>query len=549
MTSGDDVWKGRLIVGIDLGTTYSALAAWDEAAGRVRLVLDARGRELLPSVVTRDRRARAWAVGHDALALRGRDPAATAYSVKRFIGRRLGDPTVLEGQRTVAYKLVSGDPGDALREVLVDFGPEDGAPQRLSLPEVSAKVLEHLCRGAAERLGPVRHAVVTVPAYFNMLQRRATILAGQLAGLEVVDILDEPTAAALASCRDLLGPEQKKVLVYDLGGGTFDVSLLEASRDDEGYAFYTRAVDGDTCLGGDDIDLSVAGWLAEQIEQRYGRAVRADDAATRERLRCAAEQAKRELSGRATAAVELPGLDTGDGPPFDASLELTADRLERRAADVVQRTQDIVKRVVSEAGLRPEQIDEVILVGGQTLMPAVRRAVEDVFGREPRCGEQPQAAVALGAGEYAHIRSLGRERFHQNTLRNVIPLPVGIRLEDSKFVTLVRANAPVPFVSPPYYVTTREDNQTRIHVEVLQGRRGAGAADQCVLLGSIDMDVPPGPAGKPKFEVKFKVESDGTMRVSVTDTRLNRCQLLDIITTRIDPPRNDSTAGPFLTAP
>jgi molecular chaperone DnaK len=543
MTDSDDPWKGRMIVGIDLGTTNSGLAVWDEKAGRVRMVADAAGRELMPSLVLRDAQRRAWVVGHEAQPLRALVPGATAYSVKRFIGRRFGDPTVVAGRRSVGYRLVDGAGRDALRDVLVDFGTEDGVAVRLSVPEVSAKVLAHLCRGAAETLGlpdGIRHAVITVPAYFNVLQREATKLAGKLAGLQVVDILDEPTAAALATCRDLLEAEQKRILVYDLGGGTFDVSLLEASRDEDGYAFYTRAVDGDTCLGGDDIDARLAEWLAECVRAERGRA---EGGVLRERLRCAAEEAKVALSDAARVTLRLEALDAGDGPPFDVSLEVGADVLERCAADVVRRTQEISDRVVSAASLGWDQIDEVILVGGQTLMPAVRRAVEELFGRPPRCSAQPQFAVALGAGEYARIKGLGRERFHEDTLSNVIPLPLGIRLDTEGFETLVRANAPVPYVSPPYHVTTRTDYQDRILVEVLQGRRGATSADQCIVLGSIPMDVPPAPAGTHKFAVEFEVASDGTMKVAVTDTRLNRRQVLDILATRLEPEDGSAPRG------
>ena len=322
-------------------------------------------------------------------------------------------------------------------------------------------------------------------------------------------------------------------MVYDLGGGTFDISLLEASRDEVGYVFYARVVDGDTRLGGDDIDISVAHWLAAEIENRYGHPVRPDDQITREKLRRAAERAKIALSTEKVVTVKLPALDLGSRSPFDAHIQLTCAQLEKCAKAVLKRTREIARRAVEDvAGLTWDQIDEVILVGGQTLMPAIQRDVEELTGLKPRVSDRPELAVALGAGEYAHILSLGKEKFEENTLINVIALPLGIRLDDSTFERLVQANVTVPHTSDPFLVTTTEDNQPLIHVEVLQGPRDATKADQCVVLGSIDMEVPPAPARTPKFEVIFDVLSDGTMKVIVTDTRRKRSETLDVVETR-----------------
>jgi molecular chaperone DnaK len=407
--------------------------------------------------------------------------------------------------------------------VLIDFGGP-----RLTAPEVSARILSRLRQDAATALGlpldEVRHAVVTVPAYFNVLQREATVLAGQLAGLEVVDLLNEPTAAALAYADSVLPPgAEQRILVFDLGGGTFDVSLLEATRDEDGYVFATRVVDGDTCLGGDDVDAALTRWLTEEIERKYGRSIPAGDGLTRDQLRRAAETAKIDGSALDEVLVDLPGLNPGGAEPLDVRLPVSRGQLELCAKDVVGRATAVARRAVEDvAGLKWTEIDAVILVGGQTRMPAVRRAVAELWGRPPLADERPQLVVALGAGEYAHNLSLGRERFHQNALINVLALPVGIRLDENAFEALVPANATVPYRSQPFAVTTTEDNQTQIRVEILQGPRGARRADECVLLGGVEMDVLPAPARTPKFEVRFDAQVDGTLLVEVNDLRSDR---------------------------
>lgn len=512
-----DPLAGRLILGIDLGTTNSGVAAWCDASSAVVVLPDADGAVLLPSAVGWDAAANQWLVGRPALELRQQHPSRVATSVKRFLGRWWGDPAVAHARQDVAYRLLPGPGDDPLHDVVIDFGTPAGGP-RLSAPEVSAHVLGRLRRTAAAALGlaleDINRAVITVPAYFNVLQRRATILAGQRAGLDVVDILNEPTAAALAYGDTVLGTcEEKRILVCDLGGGTYDVSLLEASRDGDGYVFTTVAVDGDTRLGGDDIDAALARWLAREAERQHGRTFRLDDPADHSRLWSAAERAKIALTEQNEVEIELP----------EARLSLGRDQLEACARDVLRRVTHITRRAVEDvAGLRWHEIDEVILVGGQTLMPAVRGVLTELWGKPPRCDNRPQLAVALGAGEYARILSRGRGRFHQNSLINVIALPLGIRLDDDTFEPLVPANATVPFRSRPLAVTTLADNQTRIRVEVLQGPRAAQHVGECVALGCIEMEVPPAPARTPKFEVVFEALADGTLHVAVTDTRRDR---------------------------
>lgn len=400
-------------------------------------------------------------------------------------------------------------------------------------------MLFKLRQDAANSLGvpleEVRSAVITVPAYFNVLQRKATIAAGEEAELDEIYILNEPTAAALAYSDVVLGLSERRILVYDLGGGTFDISLLEVSRDEAGYIFETLIIDGNTHLGGDDIDMNVARWLANEIEKRYGYQVLQEDLITRERLRRAAEQAKIDLSNLDTecVTVELPTLALGSRSPFDVHLELTRAQLEDCAKSVIERTKLITQQAVEKvAGLKWSEIDEVILVGGQTLMPAVQREVELLTGHKPRINDKPQLAVALGAAEYAHMLSLDQEQLQEKTLINVIALPLGILLDDNTFEILVPANKTVPYMSRPYPVTPKEENQSIIYVKVLQGFRDTTRADECLELGTIPMEVAPTSMPKPKFEIVFDVQSDGTLKVIVTDTWLRRQKTLDIVETR-----------------
>jgi molecular chaperone DnaK len=521
--------KGQLIIGIDLGTTKSAVTVWEAASGSV--ILPSRGgEELTPSVVAWNRDEGSWLVGTQARALLEERPADVVYSIKRFIGRLFSEREVQRRVRDVTYRLRSGGEDDALHDVLVDFG---GDPPDQTAPEISSRVLAALREDAAVALGvpieQIKHAVVTVPAYFNVLQKHATQEAGYKAGFTAVHILDEPTAAALAYHDALPEDEERHILVYDLGGGTFDVSLLEANRDQMGYAFYTKVVDGDTYLGGDDIDKAVVDWLASRIEEKYGRRVKEDDAVTRSRLRLAAERAKVELSAAPTATIELHSLMLSGGAPRDASIELTVESLEECAAPVIEKTLQIARRAVREvADMDWDQIDSVILVGGQTLMPAVRRAVAAECGKEPLALPRPQLAVALGAGEYAHILSQGKEMFHANTLVSVLALPLGVRIRENDFHPLIRANVKLPHCSEPYLVEPFDENQTKIQVRVLQGERGARRADECVELGSVEMNVISVIGGSAPFAIQLDVRADGTMTVIVMDRTTGQQKREDI---------------------
>jgi len=540
MDEKQDSSQSKLIIGIDLGTTYSGIAMWHNQRQQVRMLEDGDGYPLTPSVVGWDRLKGNWVVGRPAKALGREHPEDVAYSIKRYIGRWFTDTNVLYGRQDLTYNLVSGGGKDQLNDVIVDFGTdENGEVLHLTAPQISAKVLIKLRQDAARSLGTalekIKSAVITVPAYFNVLQRKATIAAGQEAGLDEIHILNEPTAAALAYSYATLGTKEHRILVYDLGGGTFDISLLEVSQDEVGYVLQTVVIDGDTRLGGDDIDISVAHWLASEIERRYGHSVLLEDHALHERLRRAAEQAKIDLSTleKDRVMVELPALSLRNRTPFDVRIELNRTQLEECAANVIQRTRYITQRAIEEvAGLKWDEIDEVILVGGQTLMPAIQREVEALTGHKPRASDRPQLAVALGAAEYAHILSHGLEIMTEKTLINVIALPLGILLEDNTFEVLVPANKTVPHMSDPFFVTPKEENQNVIHVHVLQGTRNTTHSDEYVVLDTIKMKVLPTPFPKPKFEIVFHVQSDGTVKVIVTDTLLRRQETLDIIETK-----------------
>ncbi|MEH2093403.1 Hsp70 family protein [Nostoc sp.] len=532
MDNQQDTLKDKLIVGIDLGTTNSGISLWSDERQQVEILTDKNDNVLTPSLVGWDRNNQTWVVGHEAQTLSQQHPTDVVYSIKRYIGRAFSDPNVNSDRPHLAYQLIPGSDQAKHNEVAVDFGD-----CKVSAPELSAKILFKLRQDAALKLGmpieEIKNAVITVPAYFNVPQREATKLAGQQAGLEDVRILNEPTAAALSYRNTVLEQyKQCRILVYDLGGGTFDISLLEFERDAKGYAFYTQVVDGDTHLGGDDIDLNIARWLAEELEKRYGTLVDPNDRTTRNRLRQKAEEAKIQLSTNEVevAVVDLTSLDLGQSPSLDdAYIELSREQLEKCAADVIQKTLKITKRAVEDvAGLTWKEIDEVILVGWQTKMPAIGRKVEEMTGRKPHVSDSPHLAVALGAGEFARILSLGKEKFSENSLIDVLALPLGICLDDDTFKVLVDANKTLPYTSPPFLATTTVDNQGLISVKVLQGPRGATKASECDLLGFVEMTVLPAPKGIPKFEVVLHVQSDGTMYVEVTDDRTRKSERKDL---------------------
>jgi molecular chaperone DnaK len=534
MNNQQDTLKDKLIVGIDLGTTNSGISVWSDERQQVEILTDKDNNVLTPSLVGWNRSNQTWVVGREAQILSQEHPTDVVYSIKRYIGRAFSDSNINSDCPHPAYNLIRSTSQDKHNEVAVDFGDRNGRPLQVSAPEISAKILFKLRQDAALKLGvpieEIKNAVITVPAYFNIPQREATKLAGQQAGLEDVQILNEPTAAALSYRNTVLEQYKNKkcrILVYDLGGGTFDISLLDFELDAKGYAFYTQVLDGNTRLGGDDIDFKVASWLAEEMEKRYGTLVTPDDKTNWNRLRQKAEEAKIQLStDKEVAIVDLTSLNLGQSFCLDdAYIELSREQLEKCAANVIQRTLEITKHAVEQvAELTWKDIDEVILVGWQTKMPAIRRKVEELTGRKPHVSDRPQLAVALGAGEFARILSLGKEKFPENSLIDAIALSLGIGLDDDTFEVLVDANKTLPHTSRPFFVTTTEDNQPSICVEVLQGPRGATKKSECIVLGSIEMTVLPAPKGIPKFEVVLHVKADGTMYIKVTDARTGKSE-------------------------
>jgi molecular chaperone DnaK len=528
----DDL-KGQLIIGIDLGTTKSGVAVWDAAAGKPVMLRDENGDDIIPSVVAWDRDANDWVVGKPAKAILEQRPWDVAYSVKRFIGRSFSDRAVGSNRDNVTYGMTGGTGEDLRRDVIVRFGQEGAVHHELDIPQISAKVLARLRATAARALNrplqDIKHAVVTVPAYFDMRQRMATQYAAELAGLEVRTILNEPTAAALSHGDDILSTEERTILVYDLGGGTFDISLLDVSRDEYGYQFFTRLIDGNTQLGGDDIDSAIAQMLAREIGRQTGEIVRPDDPRTRSRLRLAAERAKQALTAESATTVTLEDLDLGSRTPFTVSIDVSREEMEACAAPVVNRAREITERAVTRiADLKWGEIHEVVLVGGQTLMPSIQRDVAQFTGKNPRVSDRPQTAIALGAAVYAHMLSLGRAKFEQHALTNTIALALGVRMTNGAFKKIVHANATVPHRSAEEPVTTVRDDQTEIIVEVLQGREDATRAEDCVSLGTLRMAVPPAVAGQNRYDVRFDVDSNGIMTATVTDPQRRLSESLTI---------------------
>ncbi|MEP6831888.1 MAG: Hsp70 family protein [Gemmatimonas sp.] len=528
-----DELKGQLIIGIDLGTTKSGVAVYSEAEGKPVMLRDENGDDTIPSIVAWDTATNDWLVGKPAKAVLETRPWDVAYSVKRFIGRAFSDSAVATGRNSVTYAITGGGGTDLLRDVQVRFGEGNAVHHTLSVPEISAKVLARLRQTAARALNlpleAVTYAVITIPAYFDMRQRMATRLAGQLAGLDVRAILHEPTAAALAHGDELLAADERTILVYDLGGGTFDITLLDVKRDEQGYQFFTRLIDGNTQLGGDDIDADIARLITQRVEQFSGDQVQQDDVRTRSRLRLAAERAKQALTTEESCTFTLKDVDLGSRAPFDVAVTITRAEMDACAQRTIKRAHDITERAVRQIdGIEWSEIHDVVLVGGQTQMPAIQRDVAELTGKKPHVSDRPQTAIALGAAKFAHMLSLGSARFEQHALTSAIALALGIRLHDNKFFKLVNANVNVPHQSQETEIKTIKDDQTEIVVEILQGRQDATQADECVSLGSIRMEVPPAPAGQNRYTVRFNVAADGTMTVLVTDPRRNRSEDLTV---------------------
>ena len=490
------------IVGIDLGTTKSAIAVWQN--NEPRIIADPTGENIVPSVVALDPDTGQWVVGQRAKELATVNPQGAIYSAKRFMGRRFSDEAVQTAlnKRRVLYGVEESQRRQDVIEVVV--GNEHLIPQ-----EVSAKLLEHLKANAEATLGhEVSEAVITVPAYFHDSQRQATRDAGRIAGLNVKRVLNEPTAACLAFGYQKLAEERKTVAVYDLGGGTFDISILDVGRG----PFRVRATNGNTYLGGDDIDWLVVDWALDKIGGEKPLKLRKDVQALA-RLRVAVEQAKKELSSAEQAQIQVVGPLSPNSGITDLSLELTRAELEQITKSFIEETLIPCGQALHDARLKPSDIQEVLLVGGQTRMPAIRQAVRDFFGIEPNISVKPEEVVALGAAVQAAI--LGGEATGLK-LADVVPLSLGVSTK-GLMDTIIPRNTPIPVTKTKIY-STAYDNQESVEIKIYQGERKA-VEENYKLGGFILKGIIPGPAEEPEIEVTFHVDQDGILHVTGKDLR------------------------------
>jgi molecular chaperone DnaK len=494
------------VLGIDLGTTNSCAAVVDVAAPRV--LSNREGSRTTASIVafTEDGDR---LVGQIAKRQAITNPQNTVFAVKRLIGRKFSDPEIQRAREVLPFPLVEAANGDVTIQVRDrEYSPE----------EMSAFILREIKGFAEEVLGEeVKEAIVTVPAYFNDSQRQATRDAGQIAGLEVLRIINEPTAAALAYGIDREG-EAKTIAIYDLGGGTFDISILELAQG----VFEVKATSGDTYLGGEDFDQRIMDWMIAEFQEETGIDLRNDRMAL-QRLKEAAERAKCELSTADEAPINLPFISADESGPRHLSRTLPKDKFESLVKDLVERTEGPVREALESAGVQPSEIDEVLLVGGQTRTPLVMEAVERIFERAPNREINPDEVVAMGAAIQGGIL---RGDIKDIVLLDVTPLSLGVETHGGLFAKLIQRNATIPTKATQVF-TTVVDNQDTVEIHVLQGEREIAAENKS--LGRFELvGVPPAPRGVPQIEVTFSIDSNGIVNVSARDLATNRSQSVQI---------------------
>ena len=498
------------IIGIDLGTTNSCVAVMD--GGTAKVIENSEGDRTTPSIVAFTESDEVI-VGQSAKRQAVTNPADTMFAVKRLIGRRFDEEVVQRDIKLVPYKIIKADNGDAWVEA---------HGNKMAPPEISARVLQKMKKTAEDYLGhEVTEAVITVPAYFNDSQRQATKDAGKIAGLEVKRIINEPTAAALAYGMDKKAGDSK-IIVYDLGGGTFDISVIEIAEIDGEYQFEVLATNGDTFLGGEDFDMRLIDYLSDEFEKDSGINLHNDPLAL-QRLKEAAEKAKIELSTTQQTDVNLPYITADASGPKHLNIKLSRAKLESLVDDLVARTIDPCKQALKDSGMSASDIDDIILVGGQTRMPKVQEEVEKFFGKEPRKDVNPDEAVAVGAALQGGV--LGGD-VNDILLLDVTPLSLGIETMGGVMTKLVDKNTTIPTKASQVF-STADDNQNAVTVHVLQGEREMATGNKS--LGRFDLsDIPPAPRGTPQIEVSFDIDANGILNVSAKDKATGKEQSIVI---------------------